>query len=63
MAQPTASRVTATRLVESQNHLLLQDVIVNIRLSCTGDPYWPIVVSAIGSVNLSGMHQGSGRWR
>jgi hypothetical protein len=63
MAQPAATRVTATRLVESQNHLLLQDVIVNIRLSCTGDPYWPIVVSAIGSVNLSGMHQGSCRWR
>ncbi len=63
MAQLTASRVTATRLVESQNHPLIQNVIVNIRLSCTGNPYWPIVVSAIGSVNLSGIHQGSGRWR
>ncbi len=61
MAQPSASSVMPTRLMESQNHPLIQDVIVGIRLSRTGESYRRIVVSAIRSVNLTGMQQGSGR--
>jgi hypothetical protein len=60
MAQPAASSVMPTRLMESQNHPLIQDVIINIRRSRMIEPYRPIVVSAIRSVNLSRMHQRNG---